>query len=148
LPHLLTSLIEAHKKIGQANEGLAVLAEALTLVETTGERYYEAELQRLNGELLLLQSPGDTAEAEACFQSAIEIARHQRAKSLELRTAMSLARLWQRQGKGGDARQLLGDVLAWFTEGFETADLRDAQALCSELGEMTKNAADGRQAAE
>ena len=148
LPHLLTSLIEAHKKAGQASEGLIVLAEALTLVETTGERYYESELQRLNGELLLLQSPGDTVEAEACFQSALEIARQQRAKSLELRTAMSLARLWQRQGKAGDASQLLGDVLAWFTEGFETADLRDAQALCNELSKMTKDAAGGMRAAE
>ena len=125
-----------------------MLAEALTLVETTGERYYESELQRLNGELLLLQSPGDTAEAEACFQSALEIARQQRAKSLELRTAMSLARLWQRQGKAGDARQLLDDVLAWFTEGFDTADLRDAQALCNELSKMTKDAAGGMRAAE
>jgi predicted ATPase len=148
LPHLLTSLIEAHKKAGQPEEGLTVLAEALTLVEKTGEHYYEAELQRLNGNLLLLQSPSDPAEAEAYFQSALEIARRQHAKSLELRTAMSLARLWQRRGKGGDARQLLSDVLAWFTEGFETADLKDAQALLNELGETKKVGTNGMQAAE
>ncbi len=148
LPHLLTSLIEAHKKLEQPDEGLTVLAEAQSLVEKTGEHYYEAELQRLNGELLLLQSPGDPAEAEACFQNALEIARRQHAKSLELRTAMSLARLWQRQGKVGDARQLLSDVLAWFTEGFETADLKDAQALLNELGETKKVGTNGMQAAE
>jgi predicted ATPase len=105
-------------------------------VEKTGERYYEAELQRLKGELLLVQSPDDLAEAETCFHNALEIARRQHAKSLELRTAMSLARLWQRQGKEGDARQLLNDVFAWFTEGFETADLRDARTLLNELGAM------------
>ena len=136
LPHLLAPLIEAYKKIEQPEEGLTVLAEAQALVEKTGERYYEAELQRLKGELLLVQSPNDPAEAETCFHNALEIARRQHAKSLELRTAISLARLWQRQGKEGDARQLLNDVLAWFTEGFDTADLRDAQALLNELGAM------------
>ncbi|MCP4781756.1 MAG: hypothetical protein GY877_13785 [Hyphomicrobium sp.] len=136
LPHLMTSLIEAYKKIEQPEEGLTVLAEAQAIVEKTGERYYEAELQRLKGELLLVQSPDDPAEAETCFHNALEIARRQHAKSLELRTAISLARLWQRQGKEGNARQLLNDVVAWFTEGFDTADPRDAQALLNELGAM------------
>ena len=104
LPHLLTPLIEAYNKIEQPQEGLAVLAEAQALVEKTGERYYEAELERLKGELMLVQFPDDAAEAETCFHKALEIARGQQAKSLELRTAMSLARLWQRQGKEGDAR--------------------------------------------
>ncbi|GAG34646.1 unnamed protein product, partial [marine sediment metagenome] len=146
--HLLTSLIEAYKKLEQPEEGLTVLAEAQALVEKTGERYYEAELQRLKGELLLIQSPDEPAEAETCFNNALEIARRQHAKSLELRTAMSLARLWQRQGKGGDASQLLNDVLAWFTEGFDTADLRDAQALLNELGAMKVVGISGPRAAE
>ena len=148
LPHLLTALIEAYKKIEQPEEGLTVLAEAQALVEKTGERYYEAELQRLKGELLLVQSPDDPAEAETCFHNALEIARRQHAKSLELRTAISLARLWQRQGKEGDARQLLNDVLAWFTEGFDTADPRDAQALLNELGAMKEVGISGPRAAE
>ena len=148
LPHLLIPLIEAYKKIEQPEEGLTVLAEAQALVEKTGERYYEAELQRLKGELLLVQSPDDPAEAETCFHNALEIARRQHAKSLELRTAISLARLWQRQGKEGDARQLLNDVLAWFTEGFDTADPRDAQALLNELGPMKEVGISGPRAAE
>jgi len=148
LPHLLTSLIEAYKKLEQPEEGLTALAEAQALVEKTGERYYEAELQRLKGELLLIQSPDDPAEAETCFHNALEIAGRQHAKSLELRTAISLARLWQRQGKKGDARQLLNDVLAWFTEGLDTADLRDAQALLNELGAMKEVGISGPRAAE
>jgi predicted ATPase/class 3 adenylate cyclase len=148
LPHLLTALIEAYKKIEQPEQGLTVLAEAQALVEKTGERYFEAELQRLKGELLLVQSPDDPAEAETCFHNALEIARRQHAKSLELRAAISLARLWQRQGKEGDARKLLNDVFAWFTEGFDTADLRDAQALLNELGGMKEVGINGQRAAE
>ena len=148
LPHLLTPLIEAHNKLEQPEEGLTALAEAQALVEKTGERYYEAELQRLKGELLLAQSPDDPAEAEACFHNALEIARGQQAKSLELRAAMSLARLWQRQDKVGDARQLLNDVFAWFAEGFDTADLRDARALLDELGAMKEVGISGTRAAE
>jgi predicted ATPase/class 3 adenylate cyclase len=147
LPHLLVPLIEAYTKIEQPDEGLDVLAEAEDLVEKTGERYYEAELQRLKGQLLLLKSPDDPTEAETCFSNALEVARRQHAKSLELRTAISLTRLRQRQGLDGEARQLLNDVLAWFTEGFETADLRDARDLLNELGE-TKKVGDGMRAAE
>ena len=129
-------------------EGFTALAEAQILAEKTGEHYYEAELQRLKGELLLVQSPDDPAEAETCFHNALEIARRQHAKSLELRAAISLARLWQRQGKEGDARKLLNDVFAWFTEGFDTADPRDARALLNELGETKKVGINGTRAAE
>jgi len=109
------------------------LAEALAAVHKTGERFYEAELYRLQGELLLARSAHQTAEAEACFHQALDIARHQQAKSLELRASMSLARLWQRQGKRDEAHQLLAAVYDWFTEGFVTADLQEAQALLEEL---------------
>ena len=107
--------------------------EALAAVHKTGERFYEAELYRLQGELLLAQSARQTAEAEACFHQALDVARHQQAKSLELRAAMSLTRLWQRQGKRDAARQLLTEVYGWFTEGFDTADLQEAQALLAAL---------------
>ena len=90
----------------------------------------------------------DPAEAEACFHNALEIARGQQAKSLELRTAMSLARLWQRQGKEDDALQLLNDIFAWFTEGFDTADLQKAQALLDELGSTQGGSASEVRAAE
>jgi predicted ATPase/class 3 adenylate cyclase len=148
LPHLLTSLVEAHSKLKQPEEGLTVLTEAQTLVQKTGERYYEAELERLKGELMLAQVPDNPAAAETCFHKALEIAHGQQAKSLELRTAMSLARLWQRQGKQDDARQLLNDSFAWFTEGFDTADLREARALLDELGSMKEVGTSGVRAAE
>jgi predicted ATPase len=134
-PYFLALLAEAHGMRGQPEAGLTVLTEALALVDTTGERWYEPELYRLKGELLLQQNSANQAEAETCFQQAITIARSQQAKSLELRAATSLARLWQQQGKRGEARQVLGDVYGWFTEGFDTADLQDAKALLNELGE-------------
>jgi len=110
-----------------------VLAEALAGVDKTGERYWEAELYRLKGELLLRQALPDEHQAETCFQQALAVARRQQAKSLELRTAMSLARLWQRQGQRAAARQLLAEVYGWFTEGFDTADLQEAKALLEAL---------------
>ena len=112
-----------------------MLAEALTLMESSGERFYEAELHRLKGALLLQQHSDNQAEAETCFHQAIAIAQNQQAKSLELRATTSLARLWQQQGKRDEARQVLGDVYGWFTEGFDTADLKDAKALLEELTE-------------
>src|SRR5262249_27344954 len=124
---------EAHRIMEQPEAGLVVLAEALTLVDATGERWYEAELHRLRGALLLQQSLDHQAEAESCFHDALAIARHQQAKSLELRTATSLARLWQQQGKRQEAHDLLAPVYGWFTEGFDTADLQDAKALLDEL---------------
>jgi predicted ATPase len=100
-------------------------------VEKTDERFFEAELRRLRGELLLMQ--GDKTEAEACFKHAIEVARRQQAKSWELRATTSLARLWRKQGKVDEARQALGEIHGWFTEGFDTADLIEAKKLLEEL---------------
>jgi predicted ATPase len=140
--HFLASLADTHRKVGQADEGLTLLAEALATVKETEERYWEAELYRLHGELLLaqegyrLQAVGfreKAEEAEECFLKAIEIARQQRAKSLELRVVMSLARLWQQQGKKEEARTMLAEIYDWFTEGFDTKDLQEAKALIEEL---------------
>jgi predicted ATPase len=131
LPGRLCSLAEAQAKSGRPEEGLATLAEALTLVEETGERHWEAELYRLKGELLFKQ--GDDAEAEASLHKAVEVARRQSAKSWELRATVSLCRLWQEQGKVDEARQMLAEIYGWFTEGFDTPDLRDAQALLDAL---------------
>jgi len=132
-PYLRALLAEAHGTLGELEAGLTVLTGALTLADTTGERWYEPELYRLKGELLLAQSPDNHTETETCFQHAISIAQNQSAKSWELRTSTSLARLWQHQGKRDEARQVLRDVYGWFTEGFETADLQDAKALLDAL---------------
>ena len=121
--------------MGQPEAGLTALTEALTLADTTGERWYEPELHRLQGELLLQCSSDNQAEAENCFQQAITVARAQQAKSLELRATTSLARLWQQQGKRQEAYDILAPVYGWFTEGFDTADLQDAKALLDELSE-------------
>ena len=110
-----------------------MVTEALTLMDTTGERWYEPELHHLQGELLLQQSSDNHPEAASCFQQAIRIAQHQQAKSWELRAATSLARLWQQQGKRQEAHDLLAPVYGWFTEGFDTADLQEAKALLDEL---------------
>ena len=128
-PYCLSLLAEAYGKVGQAEEGLSVLAEGLVAAHNSGQRSYEAELHRLKGELLLKQTIPDEQEAEACFRQASDIAHHQQAKSLELRAAMSLARLWQHQGKRAEAYELLAPIYGWFTEGFDTADLREAKAL-------------------
>src|SRR5262249_52955870 len=140
-PHFLALLAEASGLLSQPEGGLATLEEALTLVEQTGERYYEAELHRQRGELLLLREAkghpahgsGDQQEAEMCFQHALDGARHQQAKSLELRAAMSLARLWRQLGRRQEAYDLLAPIYGWFTEGFDTADLQEAKALLEEL---------------
>ena len=132
-PYFLALLAEAHGTIEEPEAGLAVLAEALTHADTTGERWYEAELHRLKGALLLQQSSDNSIEAESCFHHALDIARSQQAKSFELRTATSLARLWYQQGKRKEAYDLLAPVYHWFTEGFDTADLQDAKALLDEL---------------
>ena len=131
-------LAEAQCTIAQAEEGLATVVEALAFVDRTEERHYEAELHRLKGELTLQsQAAGQKSnvekKAEACFQKAIEIGRQQRAKSWELRAATSLARLWQRQNKQVEAHQLLSDIYNWFTEGFDTKDLKEAKALLEGL---------------
>ena len=129
VPYLCTVLADVCPHLGHPEDGLQVLAEAHTLMEQQEECYWEAEVCRLRGVLLLRQPGTSPTEAEACFQHALDVARHQQAKSLELRAAMSLGRLWQRQGKTEYARQLLTEVYVWFTEGFDTADLQEAKAL-------------------
>jgi predicted ATPase len=131
LPERLCFLAEAQARSGHPEEGLITVAEALTVVEETGERLWEAELHRLQGELRLSQ--GDDAAAEASFHKAIEVAQRQSAKSWELRATTSLARLWQNQGKQEEAREILAGICGWFTEGFATADLIEAKALLGQL---------------
>jgi class 3 adenylate cyclase/predicted ATPase len=133
LPYLLALLAEAHGTLGQPEAGLTVLTEALALVDTTGERWYEPELYRLKGALLLQLSSDNQAEAENCFQQAMTRAQSQQAKSWELRATTSLARLWYQQDKRREAHDLLAPLYNWFTEGFDTADLKDAKALLHEL---------------
>jgi predicted ATPase len=157
-PYFLALLAEAYGSTGQGEEGLRVLAEALPLVHYTGVRFYEAELHRLKGELLWqhavktgsIPTPTQTSrglhtdagatdgpplltEAETCLQHALTVARRQHAKSLELRAAVSLARLWQQQGKQPEAHQQLAEIYGWFTEGFDTVDLQEAKALLEDL---------------
>jgi predicted ATPase len=131
--YFLALLAEAYGSMGQPEAALVVLVEALTLVDTTDGRWYEAELYRLKGDLLLQQSSDNQAEAENCFHHALAIARNQQAKSFELRAATSLARLWQRQGKRAATYELLAPIYGWFTEGFDTADLQEAKALLDAL---------------
>jgi predicted ATPase len=155
-PYYLSLLATAYGHVGQPHEGLRVLAEALAAVDKIGECWWQAELHRLMGELTLQpcvqafesrvpkwrtgQSqrftrtvPDPQSEAESCFHQALEVTRHQQAKSLELRAAMSLSRLWQQQGKRAQARQLLASIYSWFTEGHDTADLQAAKALLEAL---------------
>jgi predicted ATPase len=113
--------------------GLEVLAEGMALTERTGERMYEAELHRVQGELLLMHDAANGPEAEHCFRTAIEVARRQGGKSLELRATVSFARLLTKQGHRDEARAMLGEIYGWFTEGFDTPDLKDAKALLDEL---------------
>jgi predicted ATPase len=132
-PHCLVLLARGYQEMGQAEERLTVLAEMLTAINKSRERYYEAEAYRLKGELLLHLITLDAQQAETCFHQGLAVARHQQAKLLELRAAMSLSRLWQRQGKRTEAHELLAPIYGWFTEGFETADLQEAKALLDEL---------------
>lgn len=124
-------LAEALWHAEHTEEGLQAVADGLAVSKRNGAPFYDAELWRLKGELLKMQDK--TEEAECCFQKAIEIARQQAAKSLELRAATSLARLWQTQGRRKEAQQLLGEIYGWFTEGSDTADLKEAVSLLNEL---------------
>jgi predicted ATPase len=132
-------LAEAQGRGGQAGEGLAVLGEALAIADKNEERFYNTELYRLKGELTLKAkvqgSKSTVEEAEESFWKAVEIARRQSAKSLELRAVISLARLWQQQGKKNEAHQMLSKLYGWFTEGFDTRDLQDAKRLIEELAQ-------------
>jgi predicted ATPase len=124
---------DAYRQTGRSNQVFDAVNDALARAHQTGERFYEAELLRIKGELLLNQTTPAANGAERCFREAIDVARRQEAKSLELRAAMSLSRLWNEQGKKAEARQLLGEIYGWFTEGFDTADLQEAKALLMEL---------------
>jgi predicted ATPase len=132
-PLCLLLLAEAAGYNSQITEGLLLLTEALALFEATGRGDLLSEAYRLQGELLLQQDSANTTQAETCFQQALAIARQQQAKSLELRAATSLARLWQQQGKGAAASALLVPLYGWFTEGFDTVDLQEAKALLDAL---------------
>jgi len=134
-PFGLVLLAEAAWHCGQVAEGLRLLAEALEALETNAQGDMRAEAHRLQGELLLRQATPDAAQAEACFQQALAVARRQQAKSWELRTALSLSRLWQQQGKRAEAYELLAPIYCWFTEGFDTADLQEAKALLEALAQ-------------
>jgi predicted ATPase/class 3 adenylate cyclase len=129
LPYYCTLLADIADHLGSTDEGLEALAEAHTLTEQHEERWWEAEVYRLRGVLLLRQPGTPLAEAEVWLQRALDVARRQEAKALELRAAMSLSRLWQQQGKQTAAHELLAQVYDWFTEGFDTADLQEAKAL-------------------
>jgi predicted ATPase len=126
-------LVEASDHLGHTEDGLQALAEAHTLVEQHEERFWEAEIARLRGVLLLRQMGTPQPEVETWLQRALDVARRQEAKSLELRAAMSLAQLWQQQGKRAEAHELLAPIYSWFTEGFDTTDLQEAKALLEEL---------------
>jgi predicted ATPase len=131
-PSQLAHLAESYQKADQIDQGLAAVTEALAAVSASGEGYYEAEIYRLRGELLLAAGhPSD--QAEASYQQALQIARQQGAKSLELRAAVSLSRLWQRQGRHAEARQTLAAIYGWFSEGFDTPDLKNARSLLQQL---------------
>jgi predicted ATPase len=118
---------------GRLDDGLSALTEALAAADENEIRFYEAETHRLKGELLLKQEDSNAAEAQSCFQRAIEIARKQSARSLELRATLSFVRLLAKQGRRDEARAMLAEIYGWFTEGFDTADLKDAKALLDEL---------------
>jgi predicted ATPase len=133
-PYFLALLADAHGRADQAAIGLSLLADTLDGVGRTGVRWIEAELHRLQGELRLALPEPDQSEAEACFLRAIAIAREQQAKLWELRAATSVGRLRAEQGRRGEAHDLLAPIYAWFTEGFDTADLKEAKALLDELG--------------
>jgi predicted ATPase len=126
-------LTRAHAELGQFDDALCCIREAMAAIETTKESWYEAEVNRLAGEIALMSPEPDAAKAEAYFDRALSVARVQQAKSWELRAAMSMARLWRDQGKRDEARELLAPVYGWFTQGFDTLDLKEAKALLNEL---------------
>jgi predicted ATPase len=134
LPFFLSHLSRAHAELGQFDDAWRCFGEALTAVKTTNERWYEAEINRIAGEIALLLLPEpDAAKAKASFERALIVARQQQAKSWKLRAAMSMARLWRDQGKRDEARGLLTLVYNWFTEDFDTCDLKEAKVLLNTL---------------
>ncbi len=133
MPVHLSYLAKAYSELGQVDDAWRCIGEAITAIETTGERWCEAEVNRVAGEIALKSPEPAAAKAQAYFERALSIARQQQAKSWELRAAVSMARLWRDQGKRDEARDLLAPVYGWFTEGFDTLDLKDAKALLDEL---------------
>jgi predicted ATPase len=133
LPLFLSCLARANADVGQLDDAWRCIRDAFAAVETTKERWFEAELNRVAGEIALKSPEPDVAKAEAYFDRALAVARQQQAKSWELRAAMSLARLWRDEGKPQQARELLAPVYGWFTEGFDTRDLKEAKGLLEEL---------------
>jgi predicted ATPase len=133
MPEWLSYLTRAYAELGQCDDAWRRIGEAMTAVETAKEKWCEAEIHRIAGEIALMSPEPDAAKAEACFERALAVARHQQAKSWELRAAMSLAQLWHDQGKRQHARELLAPIYDWFTEGFDTVDLKEAKALLAEL---------------
>ena len=133
LPLYMSQLASAYAELGQFDDAWRCVGEAMTVAETTKERWCDAEINRVAGEIALKSPEPDAAKAEAYFERALTVARQQQAKSWELRAAMSLARLWRDQGKPQQARELLAPVYGWFTEGFDTGDLKQAKALLEEL---------------
>jgi predicted ATPase len=133
LPLHLPELARAHAELGQFEEAWRCIGEAITAVETTKEKWCEADVHRVAGEIALMSPEQDAAKAQAYFERALSVARAQQAKSWELRAAMSLARLWRDQGKRDEAHDLLAPIYGWFTEGFDTLDLKEAKALLEEL---------------
>jgi predicted ATPase len=134
MPFWLSYLARANAEIGQPDDARRWIGEAMAAVETAKERWCEAEVNRIAGEMALLSAEPDVAKAESYFERALAVAREQQAKSWELRAAMSMARLWRDRGKRDEARDLLAPVYGWFTEGFDTLDLKEAKALLAELG--------------
>jgi predicted ATPase len=133
LPLYFARLARAHAELGQFEEAWRCIGEAMTAVETTKERWCEAEINRIGGEIALMIPEPNATKALAYFEQALAVARAQQAKSRELRAAMSIARLWRDQNKRDEARDLLAPVYGWFTEGFDTLDLKEAKALLDEL---------------
>jgi predicted ATPase len=133
IPLFFFPLAEAYREEGRIEEAHHLVSAALAAVEDRSECFWEAELHRLQGKLYLWQTTPNAYQAEVCFHQALAVARRQEAKALELRAVMSLARLWQCQGKQSDARRILEDIYAWFSEGFDTIDLQEARALLEDL---------------
>lgn len=140
VPYYLSLLGDAYRQAGRFEDARRALYEGLALVERNDDRFQEAELRRLTGELLLAESPDRAAAAEACFRHAIEIARRQQSRAWELRATLSLSRLWQQQGRGDDAHAPLAAVYGTYTEGFTTPDLVDAAALLRALARRRRPA--------
>ena len=132
-PTWLSFMAKAYADNGQFKDAWRCIGEAISTIDTTKERWFEAEANRIAGEIALMPPERDAANAEAYFQRALAVARQQQAKSWELRASMSLARLWRDQGKPQQARELLAPVYGWFTEGFDTRDLKEAKALLEKL---------------